>query len=186
MILSLSPATKVSALPRLDDVNTLNVALLNVTSSPDTVAVAHAVTTDVPLPAVAPTTVCVPSAVGIMACCPRPKATITDARFLRPGTVTVPFKVIPGLAKTRDTEYYMPIGYITMPRLLLADPLPPLLPIVILPVVLTDIYPVQLPPSSVTAGAVVSIDGRYSSGSVYGQVELSHGPLPVVTSSAYA
>lgn len=49
-------------------------------------------------------TVCVPSAVGIIACCPRPKAMITDARFLRPGTVTVPLKVITGLAKTRDTE----------------------------------------------------------------------------------
>ena len=104
MILSLSPAVKVSALPRLDDVYTLNVALLNVTCSPDTVAVARAVTTDVLLPDVAPATVYVPSSVGIMACCPRPKATITDARFLRPGTVTVPFKVIPGLAKTRDTE----------------------------------------------------------------------------------
>ena len=106
VIISLSPATKVSALPRLDDVNTLNVAPLNVTCSPDTVAVARAVTTDVLLPAVAPATVCVPSAVGIMACCPRPKATITDARFLRPDTVTVPFKVIPGLAKTWDTECY--------------------------------------------------------------------------------
>lgn len=80
----------------------------------------------------------------------------------------------------------MPIGYITMPRLLLEDPLPPLLPTVILPVVLTDIYPVQLPPSSVTAGAVVFIDGRYSAGSVYGHVDTSHGPLPVVTSNAYA
>lgn len=106
VIISLSPATKVSALPRLDDVNTLNVALLNVTCSPDTVAVACAVTTDVLLPAVEPDTVCVPSDVGIMACCPRPKAMITTARFLRPGTVTVPFKVITGLAKTRDTECY--------------------------------------------------------------------------------
>lgn len=104
VIISLSPATKVSALPRLDDVKTLNVALLNVTCSPDTVAVAYAVTTDVLLPAVDPDTVCVPSDVGIMACCPRPKAMITTARFLRPGTVTVPFKVIPGLDKTRDTE----------------------------------------------------------------------------------
>lgn len=104
VIISLSPATKVSALPRLDDVKTLNVALLNVTCSPDTVAVAYAVTTDVLLPAVEPDTVCVPSDVGIMACCPRPKAMITTARFLRPGTVTVPFKVIPGLDKTRDTE----------------------------------------------------------------------------------
>ena len=90
MILSLSPATKVSALPRLDALNVLNVALLNVTCSPDTVTVASAVTTDVSLPAATPDTMCVPSAVGIMACCPRPKATITDSRFLSPGTVTVP------------------------------------------------------------------------------------------------
>ena len=111
MIVSLSPATKVSALPRLDDVNILYVTSLNVTCSPDTVAVASAVTTDALLPAAEPYTVCVPSDVGIMACCPRPKAMITTARFLRPGTVTVPFKVIPGLAKTRNTELYTGFKY---------------------------------------------------------------------------
>nr|DAZ82187.1 MAG TPA: hypothetical protein [Caudoviricetes sp.] len=50
---------------------------------------------------------------------------------------------------------------------------------------LTDIYPVQLPPFPVTTGAVVLIDGQYSSGSIYGQVDLSQPPLLVVTSKAY-
>lgn len=37
---------------------------------------------------------------------PCPKATVTAARSLRPGTATVPFSLIPGVAKTRDTECY--------------------------------------------------------------------------------
>lgn len=33
-------------------------------------------------------------------------ATVTAARPLRPGMTTVPFCLIPGVAKTRDTECY--------------------------------------------------------------------------------
>lgn len=102
-IVSLSPATKISALPSPDAVYVSKVTFLNVTCSPETVAVASAVTTDQPSPAT-PVTVCVPSAVGIMPCCSRPKTTITDARFLRPGTVTVPLYLMCGVAKIRDTE----------------------------------------------------------------------------------
>lgn len=104
-IVSWSPAPKVSALPSPDAVYVLKMASLNVTCSPDTVAVACAVTTDQPSPDT-PVTVCVPSDVGIMPCCLRPKTTITDARFLRPGTVTVPLYLMCGVAKTRDTECY--------------------------------------------------------------------------------
>ena len=49
----------------------------------------------------------------------------------------------------------------------------------------TDIYPVQLPPFPVTTGAVVLIDGQYSLGSVYGQLDLDQLPFSVVTSKAY-
>lgn len=50
---------------------------------------------------------------------------------------------------------------------------------------LIDIYPVQLPPFPVTTGVVILIDGQYSSGSVYGQVDLSQLPLPVVAFKVY-
>lgn len=104
-IVSWSPATKISALPSADAVYVVKVTPLNVTCSPETVAVACAVTTD-QLSPTAPVTLCVPSAVGIMPCCSRPKTTITDARFLRPGTVTVPLYLMCGVAKIRDTELY--------------------------------------------------------------------------------
>lgn len=38
------------------------------------------------------------------------KATVTVARPLRPGMVTVPSCLIPGVAKTRDTESYASIA----------------------------------------------------------------------------
>ena len=78
-IVSRSPAPKISALPSPDAVYVLKMTSLNVTCSPDTVAVARAVMTELPSPDTALVTVCVPSVVGIMACCPRPKTTVTAA-----------------------------------------------------------------------------------------------------------
>lgn len=87
---------------------------MKVTRSPEIDAVAWEVTTEKPSPPAAPATTCVPSEVGMTPLAPCLKATITVARPLRPGMVTVPLCLIPGLAKTRDTECYA-AGNVTQP-----------------------------------------------------------------------